>query len=354
MKDTEIRASIDVPLDPAAAFDILVGEVAAALPRLGLRLEPGPDGRVVQGTLEVGRIHAWEPGRRIVLRWRPASWQPDATTEVELRLESTDDGSRVTLEHRGWTDELVGGDLAGWFAFQVIGPLLSAAAPEALGDWLTDRQARRPGGAWARGFYADPLYHYPNFGVILAELALTPDDYLIEIGCGGGAMLRRALDSGCRAAAIDHSPEMVRLARELNHEAVAAGRLEVVEGTADRLPFADGTFSCATMTGVLGFLSDLVAASSEIRRVLRSGGRLVALGSDPAWRGTPAAPEPMASRLHFYEDDELEDLARAAGFVQARVVRRDLEPYAREAGVPEEHLPLFTGPGAPFLLARTD
>jgi SAM-dependent methyltransferase len=106
------------------------------------------------------------------------------------------------------------------------------------------------------------------------------------------------------------------------------------------------------MTGVLGFLPDPVAALAEIRRVLRAGGRLVVLGSDPEMRGTPAAPEPMASRLRFYDEDELERLGREAGFEDISVERRSLERFAREAGVPEEVLPLFEGPGASFLFAR--
>ena len=59
----------------------------------------------------------------------------------------------------------------------------------------------------------------------------------------------------------------------------------------------------------------------------------------------------MASRLHFYSDDELSQLALEAGFEKADVVRRDLGPFARKGGVPEEHIALFEGSGAPFLLA---
>jgi ubiquinone/menaquinone biosynthesis C-methylase UbiE len=256
------------------------------------------------------------------------------------------------LAHHGWGALL--GDPAehvGWLADAAMAPLLRASAPAALGDWLTDRRARRPSGVWARATYRDPLYHWPNFRVILAELALTPADYLVEVGCGGGALLKEALKSGCRAAAVDHSADMVRLASEENHGAIAAGRLAVQQAVADHLPYPDDTFTHATMTGVFGFLSDPVAALRELRRVLALGGRLVVMGTESELRGTPAAPEPMASRLHFYDDDEFRALAVAAGFINARVERRDLEQHARASGVPEEALPLFRGAGAPFLFA---
>ncbi|MGH9464907.1 MAG: class I SAM-dependent methyltransferase, partial [Thermoanaerobaculia bacterium] len=270
-------------------------------------------------------------------------------------FEAVAGGTRVTLEHGGW-GRLIGdaAELAGWFAGEVLAPLLRATAPARFGDWLTDRGARRPSGALARATYRDPVYHYPNFQVILAELALDAGDYLLEVGCGGGALLKDALRTGCRAAAVDHSPDMVRLARDTNHEAIRDGRLEILEANADRLPFPGDTFTCAAMTAVLGFLPDPVEALAEIRRVLRLGGRLVALGSDPEVRGTMAAPEPMASRLRFYDDDELGRLGREAGFETVTVVRRSLEPFARDAGVPEAHLALFAGPGPRFLLARRD
>jgi SAM-dependent methyltransferase len=349
-----LQLSIGLALEPPAAFAVLVEELAAALARSGITFEPGPDGRVVEGEFEVGRVIDWQPGQQILLQWRPANWQPGETSEVALRLEPVEAGTRAVLEHRGWGG-LTGSaeELAAWFAGEAAAPILRATAPAALGDWLTDRRTRRPSGAQARSVYRDPTYHYPNFRVILAELALTADDYLIEVGCGGGALLKQALRSGCRAAAVDHSPDMVRLAQDENRDAVAQGRLVIREASAGELPFPEATFTCAAMTGVLGFLPDPLAAFREIHRVLRPGGRFVALGADPALRGTPAAPEPIASRLHFYTDDELEALGHQAGFKDARVVRRDLEPFAREAGIPEAHLALFHGPGGPFLIART-
>ncbi len=353
-RNARVRVSVDTPLEPAAAFGGLLEELDAALERRGWRFESGEGGFVRQGDVEVGRVTAWHPGERVVFAWHPASWAPEEVTEMEVRVEATGPGSRLVVEHRGWSGLVGDGDRGGWFASELVVPLLTAATPGALGDWLTDRLARRPWGADARAVYGDPLYHYPNFRAILGELALEKDDYLLEVACGGGALLKEALRTGCRAAAVDHSRDMVRLAREANAAAVAEGRLDVRQGTAEHLPFDDDTFSCAAMTGVFGFLENPVSALAEIRRVLRPGGRFVGLGSDPFWKGTPAAPEPMASRLRFYGDAEHAELARRAGFTDVRVVRRDLEGFAREVGVPEEHLPLFAERGAPLLLTRKE
>jgi SAM-dependent methyltransferase len=352
---TTVCVRMDIALAPTRAFDVFIEELATALVQAGMGLEAGPNGRVVQGDLEVGRIVEWLPGELIRLQWHPADWKTEEVTEVEVRLEPAAGLTLLSLSHREWGG-LIGdpSELVGWFASAVAAPLLQATAPAGLGNWVTDRGARRPSGAQARAVYRDPLYHYPNFHAILAMLSLSPNDYLIEVGCGGGAFLSEALKSGCRAAAVDHSPDMVRLALEVNHDAVARGRLAVQRASADLLPFPDATFTCAAMTGVLGFLPEPVAALRELRRVLGEAGRLVVLGSDPTWRGTPAAPEPMASRLRFYSDDELKRLAKDAGFDSVQVVRRALLPFARKAGVPEEHLTLFAGPGAPFLLAQKD
>lgn len=349
---TTVRTSIDVADQPRAAFEGLVDELVWALDNHGIQFEAGRDGLIVQGEVDVGRVVAWEPGERILLEWRPASWEPTATTEVEMRFESRNGGTRIDLIHRQWGQDLEeSADVVGWFATEVVAPHLIATSPDSYGAWLTERKASKPTGGAARAEYADPLYHLPNFRAILVELALEPEDFLLEVGCGGGALLSRALESGCRAAAVDHSPEMVRLARDANRDAIDAGRLDVREADAASLPFEDRTFTAATMTGVLGHLPEPVAVLRELHRVLDEDGRIVILGSDPELQGTPAAPEPMASRMQFYETEELADLARDAGFEDVRVERHNLESHARAVGIPEEHLSLFDFPSR-FLLAR--
>lgn len=352
--ESSASLALEVALEPAAAFAALVEELAVALERLGIALESREGGRASMAGAEIGRVVSWRPGESAVVSWHPTPWEPERAGELRIHVERIGGGgTRLTLEQRGWLGVL--GDTAepvGWFASEMAAPFLRAATPGALGDWITDRRARRPSGAQSRAIYADPLYHRPMFAAILAELAPGPSDYLLDVGCGGGALLNDVLRSGCRAAGIDHSPEMVRVAREANAGAIEEGRLEIRQAAAEAIPFPDDTFTCATMHAVLGFLTDPVRVLAEMRRVLAPGGRLMVLGSDPALRGTPAAPEPMASRLRFYEADELLELGRRAGFAGARVERRPVEQAAHNVGVPAEHLVLFAGPGPEFLLAR--
>jgi SAM-dependent methyltransferase len=190
----------------------------------------------------------------------------------------------------------------------------SGLPPDAFADWLTDRVARRPAGRRAREVYgADDVHDFAR-RAILGALALKPTDRLLDVGCGGGLLLRDALSSGATVTGLDHSEEMVQLARE------RAPGAEVVSGSAEHLPFASGAFTAAAMSIVLIFLPDPIAVLRECRRVLERGGRLAVYTTSPALRGTPAAPEPLASLGHFYENEQLAELARKAGFGHVAVV----------------------------------
>jgi len=122
-------------------------------------------------------------------------------------------------------------DLAAWRE--------SGLPDEAFVEWLVDRVARRPTGSWARQVYGAEDVHDFVRRAILDALALGPADHLLEVGCGGGLLLRDALVTGASVTGLDHSEEMVVLARE------RAPGADVVLAQAERLPFADGASRAA-------------------------------------------------------------------------------------------------------------
>jgi len=347
-----VSVSLDTPLKPRQAFETFVDELTLGLAARGLHVDRvSRGGKVTEGELKVGIIEECSP-KGVSILWHPKPWESASASRISMKFERKEFGTRITVESQNWGDVLGGEpeEQVGWFASEIAAGMLTASAPNRLGDWVTDRHARKPSGARSRENYANPTYHWPNFLAILDALRLGPDDRLVEVGCGGGAFLHEALKSGCRAAAIDHSPDMVRLARRTNRVTISRKRLEVELGDAETLPYPSGSFTCAVMTGVLGFIPDAPRAFEEVFRVLRLGGRFLAYTGSKKMRGSPAAPEPVASRFHFYEDDELEEMARSAGFGEAKVEHPSLFEFAKRSGVPKSDLPLFKGGSGSQLL----
>ena len=108
----EAGVIVEVEVDPATAFEVFTQEASAWWHRDrslwgqpgAMRFEPGVGGRLLlDGRAEVGRVTVWEPGPRLVFSYGP----PDSPerTEVDVRFEATEFGTRVVLRHRGWTQE---------------------------------------------------------------------------------------------------------------------------------------------------------------------------------------------------------------------------------------------------------
>jgi len=71
---------------------------------------------------------------------------------------------------------------------------------------------------------------------------------------------------------LDQSPEMLAAGRERVAGAGLAERIELREGRAESLPFADAEFDALTFTYLLRYVDDVPATLRELARVVRPGG----------------------------------------------------------------------------------
>lgn len=97
----------------------------------------------------------------------------------------------------------------------------------------------------------------------------------IEIGAGTGLNLPHYPPAVTRLALIEPDPHMTR---RLRRRAARLGRdAEIIDATADQLPFPDASFDTAVVTFALCSVPDEQAALGEITRVLAPAGRLLFL-----------------------------------------------------------------------------
>jgi ubiquinone/menaquinone biosynthesis C-methylase UbiE len=346
-----LEAKTDLAL--RRAFDIFFKELLSSFTSAGMHVgRTGPRRITLDGEI-VGSFVTWSPGKRARLEWLAGSGLAKGKARVDFAFRALGKGSAVKVSFSGREGDMgEGPESIGWLVGEVVAPASAKLTARSVGDWVTDRMARKPSGPRSRRVYGDPVFHRPNFMAILERLKLRRSDYLLDVGCGGGAFLKEALKSGCRAGAIDHSLEMVQLARRKNIRAIGSGRLDIKHADAEHIPYGDGIFSCAVMTGVFGFIDEPLDVLREINRVLAPGGRLFLYTGTQQLRGTPAAPEPVASRLHFYSDSQLEGMALRCGFRTAVVERPVMQKYLDRAKIPLGARPLFQNRYGQLLDAR--
>jgi SAM-dependent methyltransferase len=112
----------------------------------------------------------------------------------------------------------------------------------------------------------------------LKALDPAPGDVVLEIGCGPGMGLRRALKRvGAKGfvAGVDRSGCAVHTASHVVHLEILQGRAAVMRAEAADLPFRDSMFDKAFAVNSFMFWPDPARALREIARVLAPRGRLV-------------------------------------------------------------------------------
>jgi ubiquinone/menaquinone biosynthesis C-methylase UbiE len=163
---------------------------------------------------------------------------------------------------------------------------------------------------------------------VAALLGVRPGDRVLEVGYGGGALVRLLADrvGDGTVCGVDPSADMRDLAIRRNRRAAAAGRLDLRVGTAAATGFPDGAFDHVVTVNTVAIWPDLAAGLRELHRVTRPGGDVVI-----AWHGGRAPtrigrrlllPESTLTRIHdalaeLFGEVERHDLTTVMAF-QAR------------------------------------
>ena len=113
---------------------------------------------------------------------------------------------------------------------------------------------------------------------------LPPAGHVLDVATGTGLVAAELLRRGFRVTGVDQSVEMLEIARRR----FAGREVELVEGSAEALPFPDATFDHLTVTYLLRYVDDPGATLAELARAVRPGGVVASL--EFGIPGGPARP----------------------------------------------------------------
>ncbi len=154
------------------------------------------------------------------------------------------------------------------------------------------------------------------------RLSLRPNDRVLDVGCGTGALLHLLAHAYplAQLSGVDPVPEMLEVARRRLPPSA-----DLRQGWAERLPYEDATFDAVISCNMFHYVREPVRALSEMGRVLRAGGQLVITDwcDDYFLCRVWDRCLRVVSRAYVkaYRETECLNLLREAGFPQARIER---------------------------------
>ncbi len=196
------------------------------------------------------------------------------------------------------------------------------------------------------------------YEALLNTVSIEPGQTVADFGCGPGGMLvemARRVGPGGHVHGLDVNPDFVASARQKGAGEGLSGRVTVHHLTESSLPLESGALDLVFAKNVMVYVDEAAETFQEFRRVVRRGGRVLAIDSD--WATTIIEPVPLeqwrtflAAGSHAFRNPligrQMYGIARKAGFssVELQVaavpdtsgrlanVVHNLAGYAREAG----------------------
>ena len=190
--------------------------------------------------------------------------------------------------------------------------------------------------ACPKGFLGRCMLRFMNFGhAPLTNWGLDHVDFsdgmvMLDIGCGGGATLKRLLKRSPEGMVygIDISEESVVKAKNVNKQLLNK-QVFVRQGSADSLPWKDQKFDVVTAVETVYFWPNLPQCFQEVKRVLKPGGQfaimLEVIEGDSIWTN-------VVEGMTVYSPEMLKDMLEQAGFGDVEVFRKK-PSYATIKGI---------------------
>ncbi|MDH4367321.1 MAG: class I SAM-dependent methyltransferase [Dehalococcoidia bacterium] len=113
---------------------------------------------------------------------------------------------------------------------------------------------------------------------LVSRMALRPGNLVLDVCTGtAGVAMEIANHHDGRIVGLDVSHLMLEAGLRAVEKKSLDGRVQLIQGRAEHLPFPDETFDAVVFTYLLRYVQDPDATIRELSRVLKPGGKLLSL-----------------------------------------------------------------------------
>lgn len=150
---------------------------------------------------------------------------------------------------------------------------------------------------------------------VVRSLAPASGECVVDLGAGMGAATVEAARSGATVVAVDPMPYMRRILRLRRGWHLHRAKIRIAEGAAESIPLAEGSVDALWTVNTIHHWTERDAASRELARVMKKGGRVLLVDED---FDDPSHPEHKRTRSrHSHEFDEVDPDEVAAALTRA-------------------------------------
>ncbi|MCY7367722.1 MAG: class I SAM-dependent methyltransferase [Chamaesiphon sp.] len=153
-------------------------------------------------------------------------------------------------------------------------------------------------------------------------LDIQQADRVLDVGFGGGATIKEMLkliDMG-KIYGVDFSQPMVETAKQKFRRSIKSGKVSIEFANVNQLPFDDNIFDKICTVNTIYFWEAPLVGLREIRRVMKSNGRLViGIRSADKMKDLPFTQH----NFKLYDPEAVRDLLIGAGFNRVSINHHD-------------------------------